>query len=83
MLKCENTYRKRGECPPRGEGAREQLSAHTKEQVVALDTALSEELTKSIRTLGEHLTALSRRFVEDYMPLTESLRSVVQMARGV
>jgi len=61
----------------------QQLSVQTKDQVVALDKALSEELTKSIQTLGEHLTALSRRFVADYTPLTESLRSVVQMARGV
>jgi chromosome segregation ATPase len=58
----------------------QQLSAQTKEQVVALDRALSEELTKSIRTLGEHLTALSRRFVEDYRPLTESLRSLTHLA---
>jgi len=60
-----------------------QLSERTKEQVVALDRALSEELTKSITTLGKQLTALSAKFVEDYTPLTESLRSVVQIARGV
>jgi hypothetical protein len=58
----------------------QQLSAQTKEQVVTLDRALSEELTKSIRTLGEHLTALSHRFVEDYRPLTESLRSLTHLA---
>ena len=57
----------------------QQLSAQTKERVVALDRALSEELTNSIRTLGEHLTALSRRFVEDYRPLTESLRSLTHL----
>lgn len=55
-----------------------QLSENTRTQVVALDKALSDELGKSIRTLGEHLTALSRRFVEDYKPLTESLRNLVQ-----
>jgi len=60
-----------------------QLSERTKEQVVALDRAFSEELTKSITTLGKQLTALSAKFVEDYTPLTESLRSVVQIARGV
>ena len=58
----------------------QQLSAQTREQVVALDRALSEELTKSIRTLGEHLTALSGRFVEDYRPLTESLRALTHLA---
>jgi DNA anti-recombination protein RmuC len=60
----------------------QQLSAQTKDQVVTLDRALTQELEKSIRTLGEHLTSLSRRFVDDYAPLTESLRQVVQMARA-
>jgi DNA anti-recombination protein RmuC len=57
-----------------------QLSENTQKQVVALDKALSDELTKSIETLGEHLTALSRRFVEDYSPLTDKLRTLVQTA---
>jgi uncharacterized phage infection (PIP) family protein YhgE len=51
-----------------------QLTENTQKQVVALDKALSDELTKSIQTLGEHLTALSKRFVDDYTPLTERLR---------
>jgi hypothetical protein len=59
------------------------LSENTQKQVVALDKALSDELTKSIQTLGEHLTALSRRFVQDYTPLTESLRNLVQSAGRV
>ena len=58
----------------------QQLSAQTRDQVIALDRALTEELTRSIRTLGEHLTALSRRFVEDYTPLTERLRSLTRLA---
>jgi DNA anti-recombination protein RmuC len=61
----------------------QQLSAQTKEQVVTLDRALSEELTRSIRTLGEHLTSLSHKFVDDYTPLTERLRSLVQSAGAV
>lgn len=60
-----------------------QLSENTQKQVVALDKALSDELTKSIQTLGEHLTALSRRFVDDYTPLTERLRLLVQTAGRV
>ena len=58
----------------------QQLSVQTREQVVALDRALTEELTKSIQTLGEHLTALSRRFVADYTPLTERLRVLLDLA---
>jgi DNA anti-recombination protein RmuC len=57
----------------------QQLSAQTKDQVVALDRQLGEELTRSIKTLGEHLTALSHRFVEDYRPLTESLRALTHL----
>lgn len=55
------------------------LSEQTKEQVTALDKALSTELSKSITTLGQHLTALSHKFVEDYTPLTESLRRLIHI----
>jgi DNA anti-recombination protein RmuC len=58
-----------------------QLSENTNKQVLALDKALSDELSKSITTLGQHLTALSRKFVEDYAPLTDKLQALVQTAR--
>jgi hypothetical protein len=58
-----------------------ELVAKTKEQVTVLDKALSEELEKSLTSLGRQLTALSERFVADYSPLTEKLRRVVEMAR--
>jgi hypothetical protein len=57
-----------------------ELVAKTKEQVTVLDKALSEELERSLVSLGRQLTALSGRFVEDYTPLTEKLRRVVEMA---
>ncbi len=60
-----------------------QITDKTKEQVQALDVALNEELTKSLETLGRQLAALSQKFVEDYTPLTERLREVVQMSKGV
>ncbi len=60
-----------------------QISEKTKEQVIALDIALGNELTKSLETLGRQLTALSQRFVDDYTPLTDRLRQVVQIAQGV
>jgi len=50
-------------------------------QVSELDKELSSELTKSLQSLGSQLTSLSAKFVEDYSPLTEKLRDVVQMAR--
>jgi hypothetical protein len=60
-----------------------QLSEKNSEQIVKLDAALERELTKAISTLGSQLTALSKRFVDDYQPLTESLRAVVRSAGGV
>lgn len=57
------------------------VSDKTSEQIVKLDTALENELSRSISSLGKQLTALSRQFVEDYSPLTERLRSVLQLAR--
>ncbi len=53
----------------------------TKEQIKALDKALTEELEKSLSSLGRQLTALSERFVEDYTPLTERLKKLVEAGR--
>ena len=53
------------------------------QQIQLLDTALQEELTKALRSLGSQLTSLSTRFVEDYSPLTEKLRNVVQIASSL
>ncbi len=60
-----------------------QLSEETRRQVAALDVALEKELTRSIESLGQQLTALSRKFVEDYSPLTDRLRQLVQVASRV
>ncbi len=58
-----------------------ELTSKTKENVALLDKALSEELEKSLTSLGRQLTALSKQFVDDYLPLTNSLRQVVELAR--
>ena len=50
------------------------------QQIQLLDTALQEELTKALESLGSQLTSLSRRFVDDYSPLTDKLRDVVKIA---
>ena len=52
-------------------------------QIQGFDEALQEELTRALRSLGSQLTSLSTRFVEDYSPLTEQLRNVVQMASNL
>lgn len=59
------------------------MSDQTRQQVLALDKALEKGLNDSLESLGRQLTALSQKFVEDYSPLTDRLRQVVQMGRAV
>lgn len=54
-----------------------------KEGVLALDRALQKELDDALQALAGQLAALSNRFVEDYMPLTERLRELVDMSKRV
>ena len=54
-----------------------ELANKTKDQVTVLDRALSEELQKSLESLGRQLAALSEKFVADYGPLTDKLRLLV------
>lgn len=64
----------------------EALKTHVatiKEGVITLDKALQKELNDSLETLGRQLASLSNKFVEDYTPLTDRLREVVQMAGRV
>ena len=58
-----------------------QASEDAKKQIVLLDKALEEELTKSIETLGRQLAALSQKFVQDYTPLTDRLQQLVRASR--
>ena len=59
------------------------LADKANEHIVKLDTALEHELSKSISSLGKQLTALSKQFVEDYSPLTDRLRAIVQTGRDI
>jgi hypothetical protein len=59
----------------------EELAGKTVKQVSILDAALTEELTKSLESLGRQLAALSEKFVSDYSPLTDKLRDLVSMAK--
>ncbi|WP_111640396.1 hypothetical protein [Marinimicrobium alkaliphilum] len=58
----------------------EAMVARTDAQVQKLDQALEAELTKSLTTFGYQLTSLSEKFVNDYAPLTDRLRALVQLA---
>ena len=53
------------------------------QQIQTLDDALRNTLTESLESFGSHLTSLSSRFVDDYRPLTEQLRAVVQIANSL
>ncbi len=61
--------------------------ANTNEQLKknfdTLDKNLEIELEKSLAGLGQQLASLSEKFVQDYTPLTERLREVVNMTKGV
>lgn len=60
-----------------------QMVSKSKEQVDLLDAALAEELEKALEAFGRQLTALSERFVEDYTPLVQRLRELVQLSGRV
>lgn len=51
--------------------------------VTTMQTKLDEQLTASISALGTNLASLSGKFVEDYTPLTHSLREVLTIAEGI
>lgn len=54
-----------------------------KDNIQSLDSALEEELEKSLNSLGKSLASLSNKFVEDYQPLTDRLRDVVRIAEEI
>ena len=58
----------------------DQMVQRMREQTVTLDTALKSQLTTSLESLGRQLAALSARFATDYTPLTERLRSILEIA---
>lgn len=50
------------------------------ERIKTLDNELGQELSKSLESLGSQLTSLSKHFVDDYKPLTDKLKEVVELA---
>lgn len=48
-----------------------------------LDENLEKELQKALTTLGQQLASLSEKFVADYTPLTDRLREVVNLSKGI
>lgn len=58
----------------------EQLSIKTQEHVRSIEQSLEKELTNSLNSLAGSLASLSEKFVSDYTPLTDKLRTVVRIA---
>lgn len=58
----------------------EAMTAKTQQQMLLLDESMEKELTQALQTFGYQLTALSEKFVNDYMPLTDRLREVIALA---
>ena len=57
----------------------DESAAHFKQ----VDAQIGDELSQCLTHLGQHLTALSEKFVADYGPLTERLRAVVEIGRDI
>lgn len=52
-------------------------------QAEALHKNLENALQDSLNSLGSQLASLSAKFVNDYTPLTEQLKRVVEISRGI
>jgi archaellum component FlaC len=61
----------------------EKMIADNADRIKNLDNELGQELNKSLESLGSQLTSLSQHFVNDYKPLTDKLKEVVQMANRI
>ena len=60
-----------------------QMLDRNEQQLVRMDNAMEQELSHALQTFGGQLTALSEKFVSDYLPLTEKLKQVVQLSAQV
>lgn len=58
----------------------ETMTNKTNQHMQLLDESMEKELTQALQTFGYQLTALSEKFVNDYMPLTDRLRELLLVA---
>ncbi len=58
----------------------EAMTNKTDAHMQKLDESMEKELTQALQTFGYQLTALSEKFVNDYMPLTDRLKQVLAIA---
>lgn len=50
------------------------------EHLEKIQNGLEQELVQSLKTFGYQMTSLSEKFVNDYAPLTERLRTLIHLA---
>lgn len=58
------------------------LLGQNEKQLKQLEDGMEAELSKALTTFGYQLTALSEKFVNDYMPLTDRLQDLIRMAES-
>ncbi len=58
------------------------LTQQLQENFRELENTLEADLTRSLQLLAGHLAALSKKFVDDYTPLTEELYRLVNLVRN-
>lgn len=58
----------------------QEMTNKTDQQMRLLDESMEKELNQALQTFGYQLTALSEKFVNDYVPLTDKLRELLTMA---
>ena len=60
-----------------------QVNENLKTSVENIKNGLETALNASLTSLGDELATLSNKFVKDYTPLTEQLRDIVSISKGV
>lgn len=49
--------------------------------IVQLDEAMQNEIESVVRTMGESLSGIAQKFVEDYTPLLEQTKQIVELGK--
>lgn len=59
------------------------LSAASAQQIKDIEEALQKELTEALSKFGGAIVSISNAFANDYLPLTNRLREVIQLAEKI
>ena len=58
------------------------LGERMQDQIVLANNNMQEVQKEAIQSMGTSLTSLSQKFVDDYLPLTEQLKNVINIAKS-